>query len=81
MASATAHIILACRSSTFAGKGGKYILYLKSPHKKKFSGVKLGDRVSHDIGPTQPTHRFGKCVEIPAHFSIEVGRRAVLLEA
>jgi hypothetical protein len=56
MASATAPVILACRSSAFAGKGGNYISSLKNPHKKKSGGVKLGDRDSRDIGPTQPTH-------------------------
>jgi hypothetical protein len=50
MTSATAPVILACRSSTFAGKSGKYISSLTNPHKKKSCGVKLWDQGG------QPTH-------------------------
>jgi hypothetical protein len=28
-------VIIACRSTTFASKGGKYTLSLTNPHKKK----------------------------------------------
>jgi hypothetical protein len=43
MTSATAPVILACRFSILAGKGGKYTLSLTDPHNIKFSGLKLGD--------------------------------------
>jgi hypothetical protein len=43
MTSATAPVIHAYRSSTFAGEGGTYTISLTIPHMKTSSGVKLGD--------------------------------------
>jgi hypothetical protein len=73
--SATAPVILACRLSTFAGRGGKYTSALTEPRKKKSE-----DRGGLDGGSPGLTHRSGKRVETHARFSMEMKRSAAMLE-
>jgi hypothetical protein len=59
MTSATAPVILACGSSTFAGKAGRHTLFLTNAHKRKYIGIKAEDRGAHDIGrDLTPVHSY-----------------------
>jgi hypothetical protein len=54
--SATAAVIRIRSSATFAGRGGTYTRSLTTPHRKKFSGVRSGEKGGHGTGAARPVH-------------------------